>query len=73
MIDVLRLAAAEERLQERVAQDAGVEVVLEAVERLLAAGVLEEGRHRRDPTAGPGGNGPDRGHSLDSGSDPGGR
>jgi hypothetical protein len=42
VVDVLGLAGAEQRLQERIAQDARIEGVLEAVQRLLAAGVLEE-------------------------------
>ena len=41
---MLRLPVPEERLEERVAQDAVVEELLEAVQRGLAAGVLVEGR-----------------------------
>ena len=45
VLDVLRLARAEQRLQQRVAQDAVVEELLEAVEGLVTAGVLEEAGH----------------------------
>ena len=49
VVDVLRPARPEQRLQQRVAQHAGVEDVLEPVERRLAAGVLEQRGH---PTQG---------------------
>ncbi len=45
VIDVLWLACAEERLEERVGQDTAVEGVLETVQRLLATGVLVKRRH----------------------------
>jgi hypothetical protein len=41
VIDMLELAVAEQRLEQRVSQHAVVEDLLEVVERLLAASVLE--------------------------------
>ena len=45
VLDVLELAGTEERLQQRVAQHAVVEGLLEAMQGLLAAGMLEQRRH----------------------------
>jgi hypothetical protein len=45
MIDVLRLAGAEQGLQQRIAQHAVVEGLLETVQSSLAAGELEQARH----------------------------
>ena len=45
MLDVLRLAGTEERLQQRVAQHAVVEGLLEAMQGLLTAGMLEQRGH----------------------------
>jgi hypothetical protein len=44
MIDVLRLAGAEERLPDRIGQDARIERVFESVECSLATGELIERR-----------------------------
>jgi hypothetical protein len=43
---VLGLASTEERLQQRVAQHAVVEGLLEAMQGRLATGMLEQRRHR---------------------------
>ncbi len=45
VVDVLGLPGTEQRLQERVGEHAVVEGLLEAVQRLVPAGVLEQGRH----------------------------
>ena len=45
VVDVLGLPGAEQRLQERVGEHAVVEGLLQAVQRLVPAGVLEQGRH----------------------------
>jgi len=61
VLDVLRLPVTEQRLEERVAQDAVVEELLEAVQRGLASGVLVEARAlgacscRHAPKTAPGG------------------
>ena len=47
VIDVLRLALTEQRLQQRIAQNTVVEQLLEAMEALLAASVLKQRRHER--------------------------
>jgi hypothetical protein len=53
VLDVVRLTLAEQRLQERIGQDAGVEGRLEAVDRLLATCVLVQRRHLRRKLASP--------------------
>ncbi len=45
VVDVARLTLPEQRLEERIGEDAVVEVLLEAVQGGLAAGVLEETGH----------------------------
>jgi hypothetical protein len=47
VVDVLRLAGAEQRLQERVAPDAVVEDLLEAMEGLFAPSMLVKRWHQR--------------------------
>ena len=44
MVHVLGSPLSEERLEHRVGEDLAVEELLEAMDRLLSAGVLEEGR-----------------------------
>ena len=61
VIDVLRPPLPEQRLQQRVAQNAVVEDLLQAVQRFLTTGMLEERRHLNPP--------PDAGNSVSS--DPG--
>jgi hypothetical protein len=46
MVDMLRLPCPEQRLQQRVAQHAGVEHVLEAMDRLDPTSELEQRGHR---------------------------
>jgi hypothetical protein len=46
VFDVMRLAVGKQAPQQRVVKDLGVEHLLEPVQSLLAAGVLEERRHR---------------------------
>jgi hypothetical protein len=45
MVDVLGLALTEQRLEEWIGQDAGVERLLKPMQCLLAAGVLKQGGH----------------------------
>lgn len=52
MIDVLGLAGTEERLQDRIGQDARIERVFEPVECSLATGELIERRHAPSVTSG---------------------
>jgi hypothetical protein len=47
VIDVLRLALAEQRLQQRIAQNTVVEQLLQTMEALLAASMLKQRRHAR--------------------------
>jgi hypothetical protein len=46
VVDVIGPSGAEERLQERVGEDAVVKELLEAVERFFAAGMFEQCGHR---------------------------
>lgn len=43
---MIGLSRAEQRLKERIGEDAVIEDPLEAVKHLLAARMLEKGRHR---------------------------
>ena len=46
VVDVIGTSGAEQRLQERIGEDAVVEDLLEAVQRLLPTGMLEQRGHR---------------------------
>jgi hypothetical protein len=48
VVDVMRASLSEEPLEEGVGQYAGIEGVLEAVERLLASRMFKERGHVRD-------------------------
>jgi hypothetical protein len=46
MVDVVRLSCAEERLEQRILEHAGIESLLQSVQRIETTGVFEKGWHR---------------------------